>query len=89
MWLRKTRLVPGSAPGGYEWNHPEDAVEVPDDLGLDLVEIPGAGFEEVPAPAAGGEDRPPAADAGGVTEAPTRRRSPRKSGLSGTSEIAE
>ncbi|MFF4403834.1 hypothetical protein [Streptomyces sp. NPDC001404] len=51
MWLRKTRLIPGSAPGGYQWNTPEDIVEVPDELGLDLVEIPGAGFEEVPPPA--------------------------------------
>lgn len=75
MWLRKTRLIPGSAPGGYQWNTTEDVVEVSDDLGLDLVGIPGAGFEEVPSPAT--KDGVPA-DAG-VTEAPVKRRGPRNS----------
>ncbi|GGX40655.1 hypothetical protein [Streptomyces noursei] len=88
MWLRKTRLVPGSAPGGYEWNKPDDSVEVPDDLALELVEIPGAGFEEVPAPAAAKSSRA-AADSAEVTEAPTRRRGPRKTTTSDTTEVAE
>ncbi|RLU81126.1 hypothetical protein CTZ27_33345 [Streptomyces griseocarneus] len=84
MWLRKTRLLPGSAPGGYEWKTLEDAVKVPDDLGLDLMQIPGAGFEEVPPPAA--KDEVPA-DAG-VTEAPVKRRGSRKSTAT-ESEIVE
>ncbi len=84
MWLRKTRLIPGSAPGGYQWNTPEDIVEVPDGLGPDLVEIPGAGFEEVPPPTA--KDEAPA-DAD-VTEAPAKRGRPRKSAATGF-EITE
>lgn len=52
-WLRKTKNVPGSAPGGYVWNTPEDVVEVTDDwLAADLLEIPDAGFLSVPAPEA-------------------------------------
>lgn len=51
-WLRKTKLVPGSAPGGYVWDTPEDLVEVEDDiLAAELLEIPDAGFVSVPAPA--------------------------------------
>lgn len=70
MWLRKTRLLPGSAPGGFEWNTPDDKVEVPDDLGLELVEIPAAGFEEVPV-----ADIPQADATTEVSEAPgTKRR---------------
>ncbi|MEV5944414.1 hypothetical protein [Streptomyces sp. NPDC051994] len=85
MWLRKTRLIPGSAPGGFEWNAPDDVVEVPDDLGLDLVEIPGAGFEEVPPPAVKDE----APDAADLTEAPAKRGRPRKTTPSDAAEVAE
>lgn len=49
MWLRKSR-APGSAPGGYSWTTAEDAVEVPDDLGLELLAIRDAGFSEVAPP---------------------------------------
>ncbi|MEE6264876.1 hypothetical protein V2E29_04345 [Streptomyces diastatochromogenes] len=52
MWLRKTKLLPGGAPGGYEWNSDQDVVEVPDDLGVELVAVPDAGFAEVAPPAA-------------------------------------
>lgn len=85
MWLRKTRLTPGGAPGGFEWNTPADVVEVPDDLGLDLLEIPGAGFEEAPAPAAKQKATEPAPEAepeapAEVVEAPTvpKKRAARK-----------
>lgn len=49
-WLRKTRGVPGSAPGGLVWNTPEDVREVDDALAADLLEIPDAGFVSVSAP---------------------------------------
>lgn len=50
-WLKKTKGVPGSAPGGYEWPDTETVVEVHDDaLAADLLEIPDAGFVTVPAP---------------------------------------
>lgn len=49
MWLRKSR-APGSAPGGYIWTTAEDAVEVPDDLGEQLLGIRDAGFSEVAPP---------------------------------------
>jgi hypothetical protein len=49
-WLRKTN-APGSAPGGYVWNTPEDVVEIEDEaLAAELLEIPGAGFVSVPEP---------------------------------------
>ncbi|MGW1071579.1 hypothetical protein [Streptomyces sp. NPDC002537] len=50
MWLRKTRQLPGSAPGGYAWSTHEDVVEVPDGLATDLLAIPDAGFTEAAAP---------------------------------------
>lgn len=52
MKLRKTKLVPGTAPGGYQWNTPDDVVDVPDAFALELMAIPDAGFAEVfdPAP---------------------------------------
>lgn len=61
-WLKKTKGVPGSAPGGLEWKSPDDVVEVDDELAVELLEIPGAGFVSVEAPteakAAGdGEDK--------------------------------
>lgn len=50
-WLRKTKGVPGSAPGGYTWDTHDDVVHVPDeDLATDLVAIPDAGFVTVPDP---------------------------------------
>jgi hypothetical protein len=49
-WLRKTKGVPGSAPGGLEWSTTEDVVEVDDVLAQALLEIPDGGFVSVPAP---------------------------------------
>ena len=57
MWLRKTRLLPGGAPGGFVWETDQDVVEVPDDLGLELVAIPDAGFVEVQPPAAADREK--------------------------------
>jgi hypothetical protein len=51
MWL--TRSMAGSASGGLTWDQPGAVVEVPDDLALELLAIPGAGFAEVAAPDAG------------------------------------
>lgn len=59
MWLRKTRNVPGAAPGGYTWGSAEDVVEVPDPLGADLLAIPGAGFTEAAAPGTTALSGPP------------------------------
>jgi hypothetical protein len=50
VWLRKTRGVPGSAPGGLQWHTTEDVVEVEDVLAGALLEIPDAGFVSVAAP---------------------------------------
>ena len=61
-WLRKTRGVPGGAPGGYVWTTTEDVVEVPEELASVLVEIPDAGFITVPEPEPTKEE---------VVEAPT------------------
>lgn len=47
MRLRK-KVAPGSAPGGLVWATAEDVVEVPDELAVELLAIPGAGFEHVP-----------------------------------------
>ncbi|MBD0743599.1 hypothetical protein [Streptomyces sp. CBMA152] len=94
MWLRKTAGVPASAPGGYTWETLDDVVGVPDDLGLDLVAIPGASFVEAPAP--NGEDEVsadsveplPIPNDSGVVEAPTapKRGRPRKTTQSEISE---
>lgn len=85
MWLRKTK-VPGSAPGGLTWNTLDDVVEVDDELGLELLAIPGAGFEEAPAPARKPVVEAPTTDAAAapadaeVVEAPAapKRGRPRK-----------
>lgn len=67
MWLRKEKA--GNAPG-YTWENDGDVLEVPDELGLDLVAIPDGGFSEaappddVPDPAPSEEDE----DAAVVTE---------------------
>ena len=55
-WLRKTKGVPGSAPGGLEWHTAEDVVEVEDSLAAELLEIPDAGFLSVPPPASAEEE---------------------------------
>ncbi|MFF0409062.1 hypothetical protein ACFYUY_01330 [Kitasatospora sp. NPDC004745] len=47
MKLRK-QSAPGSAPGGLTWATPDDVVEVPDDLAVELLAIRDAGFEHVP-----------------------------------------
>lgn len=62
-WLRKTRGVPGSAPGGYAWASTEDTVEVPEALAAVLLGIPDAGFITVAAPEGGAEDEEPAVKA--------------------------
>ena len=87
MWLRKTRLLPGGAPGGFVWETDQDVVEVPDDLGLDLVTIPDAGFVEAEAPASANskKDEPAGETPAEVVEAPTaapKRRAARKTAAS-------
>lgn len=91
MWLRKT-TVPGAAPGGLVWNTADDVVEVDDDLGIELLNIRGAGFVEAPVPStppagrvtpvddSAGADEPSTADAAAdVVEAPpAKRRTARK-----------
>lgn len=62
MWLRKTRLLPGGAPGGLVWKSDQDVVEVDGDLGLELVAIPDAGFVEVEPPAKAGSRQDKVAD---------------------------
>lgn len=47
MWLRKEKA--GNAPG-YTWENDGDVLEVPDELGLDLVAIPDGGFSEAAPP---------------------------------------
>lgn len=80
MRLRKT-ITPGAAPGGHTWDTPEDVVDVPDDLALDLMAI--GGFEEADAEVpvevveAPSEDAPP--DPAEVVEAPApKKRAARK-----------
>lgn len=78
MKLRKTRGVPGSAPGGYEWPTVDTVVVVPDAFALELLAIPDAGFEEVlPEPDPATEVAPVDEDAE-VVEAPKRRGRPPK-----------
>lgn len=55
MFLRKATA--GAAPG-FTWHTSGEVVEVPDELGQELLEIPGAGFEEVAAPPAAPEPAP-------------------------------
>jgi len=43
--LRKDQ--PGSAPGGYTWEGPDDVVDVPPDLAHELLRQPDGGFHEV------------------------------------------
>lgn len=50
VWLRKTRGTPGGAPGGLQWNSPDDVVEVEYDLAQELKAIPDAGFVDAAAP---------------------------------------
>ena len=59
MLLRKEQG--GAVVAGYEWAEDGDVVEVPGDLGLELLAIKGGGFSEVlpepdPEPEADGED---------------------------------
>ncbi|MEU4296347.1 hypothetical protein [Kitasatospora aureofaciens] len=73
MKLRK-KNAPGSAPGGLTWSTPDDVVEVPDELAVELLAIPDAGFEHVPHMAvtqpAEAEEAPGPPDA---TEPPKRK----------------
>ncbi|WP_438489577.1 hypothetical protein [Streptomyces sp. S186] len=95
MWLRKTKLLPGGAPGGYEWNSDQDVVEVPDDLGAELVAVPDAGFVEVARPAAGSakRDKPAAGDpadsSSEVVEAPTAAPKKRAARKPASTEVSE
>ena len=43
--LRKD--APGSAPGGYTWDGPDDVVDVPPALAHELLRQPDGGFHEV------------------------------------------
>lgn len=40
----------GAASGGFVWETPGAVIEVPDEVGMDLVERPGGEFTEAPAP---------------------------------------
>lgn len=75
MWLRKSR-APGSAPGGYSWTTAEDAVDVPDDLAVQLLEIRDAGFSEVAPPVAAPTpvSEPADDDSGEESDTPTPAR---------------
>jgi hypothetical protein len=76
MKLRK-QSTPGSAPGGLTWGTSDDVVDVPDDLAVELLAIPGAGFEHVShLPITGSPEgsEAPAADAPeAVVEVPKRK----------------
>ena len=43
----KSRITPCGAPGDLHWNTPDDVVDVPVDLALELLRIGHAGFYEV------------------------------------------
>lgn len=94
MWLRKTRLLPGGAPGGFVWETDQDVVEVPDDLGLDLVAIPDAGFVEAQPPAStdSKKDEPADKTSAEVVEpspAPKKRAARKTAASSESTEISE
>jgi len=74
MWL--TRSMAGSAPGNLTWHQPGDVVEVPDDLALELLAIPDAGFSEVHAPDVPAADSDVEADAAPPARTPRTRKTP-------------
>lgn len=74
-WLRKSRGLPGGAPGGHVWTTPQDVVEVPDDLAGALLAIPDAGFETVAAPEESAEAPEPTLE----TPAPAKKAAASKS----------
>ena len=92
MWLRKSR-APGAAPGGYSWTTAEDAVEVPDDLAVQLLEIRDAGFSEVAPPAVNPppepESEPVDDDADDTGNEPDALVAPRRVGRSRKTPVAE
>jgi|SRR6185437_12055201 len=45
--LLKSRNTPCGAPGDFHWNTPDDVVEVPAELAIELLRIGHAGFYEV------------------------------------------
>jgi hypothetical protein len=49
MWLKKAHA--GSASGGYEWKSDGAVIEVPDEMGAELIEHPGGEFTEADKPA--------------------------------------
>lgn len=95
MWLRKTKLLPGGAPGGLEWKSDQDVVEVDDEIGLELIAIPDAGFSEAAPPASSGanQDKPaagaPADSSSEVVEAPTAAPRKRASRKPASTEVSE
>ena len=90
MWLRKSR-TPGSAPGGYSWTTTEDAVEVPDDLGLELLGIRDAGFSEVAPPAVEPDPGPDPVDddKGDSDEEPDTPAAPKRVGRPRKTPVSE
>lgn len=65
MWLRKDRR--GGAPGFY-WEHDGDVLEVPDELGHQLLSIGHAGFSEAEPPAVEVDEVDDAAEIGEVED---------------------
>jgi hypothetical protein len=65
MWIRKAKAGSCGYRGGqvFEWKNNGDVIEVPDDLGESLLDIPGGGFSEV--------DEPPKAAKGKAQEPET------------------
>lgn len=49
IWLRKRSA--GAASGGYEWSTDGAVTEVPDEIGLELLDRPGGEFTAVDPPA--------------------------------------
>ncbi len=84
MWVRKTRHFPASAPGGHQWHTPDDVVEVPTDLGFDLLAIPDAGFLEATPPQAA-----PAASRTPLSEAPTQPAAPVSEAPTSAADVAQ
>lgn len=90
-WLRKTRNLPGGAPGGLIWATERDVVEVDDVLAAELLEIKDAGFVSVAAPQPGPQEEPDAAAHEGEqppAKAPAKKTAASKSAASKTA-VAE
>lgn len=64
--LRKDQ--PGTAPGGFKWDGPDDVVDVPRDLAAELLTSPDGGFHEVEGPSS--ESKAAAKKRGGQQRTP-------------------